>query len=118
MIDLPIEELKHDYTINKLSAMDLAFKYLCSEKTIIKRLKDNGVYIRSKRLGSPSLKGLDPAIINDLYWNKVMSTREIAEIYNVTPPTINAFMRANDIPLRSPKHKGRKTKRRKVRVIM
>lgn len=41
-------------------------------------------------------------LLNDLYWEKNIPTKDIAERYGSTPPTIRALMRSVGLELRSP----------------
>jgi superfamily II DNA or RNA helicase/transposase len=88
------------YVNKKMSVKAIAKKFGCSSPTIIKRLKQNRIELRSAsevRLGF----NLDERKVIDLYVNKKMSAEAIAKKFGCSSPTITKRLKQNRIELRS-----------------
>lgn len=108
-IKLPMEEIKELYCVQKWSAQELADKYFVTIQTILNRLRNAGIEIEKDYV----LRKLTPHLedIEIMYLDKMMTTTEIAEIYNVSDTTVRKFLKKNNIPIRNPHYKGKKYKK-------
>jgi len=66
-----------------------------------------------------SYRKLEPKSLSDLYWNKKLSTVEIAELYGISNQAVNEFMQRYNIPRRtlSEASLNRREKRMAKKVI-
>jgi Mor family transcriptional regulator len=111
-IILPIKEISEKY-LNGISSVDLAKEYGCTDSTITRRLRDNGIKIRSmsesrigKRIGKDNPKYIDLPIneISEKYLFN-MSTIELAEEYKCSIGTICKKLRDNGINVTIESHR-------------
>jgi intein-encoded DNA endonuclease-like protein len=86
------------YTIRELNTVQIAKIFRCSDSTVGRILRDNGVKIVG-RLCSNSVRTKDYEDICKLYIEG-KTTEEIAKIYNKTDNTIAKVLRKNGIELR------------------
>ncbi len=103
---IPKDILDELYSKRKLSSTQCAQLLDCSYRTILGRLKEYGLHIRSQ---SESKKGIprpsrriqiDEEKLKKLYVNKKMNTVECGEIFGCSHITINRRLRGLDISIR------------------
>lgn len=91
------EELKvaiREYVHEGKSLRDLAEKYKTDRRLLSKKIKESGYEIRSKSHNLPNRTSkVTKEIMIDLYINKNMKIKDIAELLNVSPMTINRAKR-------------------------
>ena len=83
--ELPAEELRRLYVEEKRSAAKIAKIYGCNIKTILKRLRQIGVKIRSR--GTVPLELPEEELVR-LYTEEKLGSSEIAKRFGVSYPTI------------------------------
>jgi len=96
-MDLPMEEIAGQYEAG-MSSTILSQKYHASVTTIIRRLRNHGVTIRSSK-DYARKKDLPMATIADLY-ESGWSTGKLAQKYHVTKATINTRLRRHGVQIR------------------
>lgn len=107
-MDIPIEDIREKY-LTGMGSNEIAKEYTCSGPTIIRKLRENGVEIRSNheaRIGRDT--GEDSWFYKDLPVENIcedylngLSTVKIAKKYNSTDRTISSRLRDNGIKIRS-----------------
>lgn len=87
-------ELKSLYMNKKLDISEIAKRFACSNKTILKRLHDYNIPIRRIRINIPKDD------LKNLYSKKKMSIYQIAEKFNCDGVTILIRLNQHNIPIR------------------
>lgn len=82
------------------SAENISKEIGVSKRVVLLRLKENGI----KRRQSPQYESITEDILRDLYLDKKLSTRAIAEIFGCTNTLVSKRLKQYGIPLR--KHAG------------
>lgn len=86
MKEIPLEEVLNLYSHKKISSSKIAEKYGCCKATILKRLRTADAKIR--KAGVSRLKVSDNEL-KELYANKKLTTRKIAELFKCGRSTIH-----------------------------
>jgi DNA-binding transcriptional regulator LsrR (DeoR family) len=104
IIELPLEEIRNLYLVEKLSCKEIATRYGVSSPTIRKRLRSLGVEIRKPQFPIYNGKKVNIPIedLKKLYYEDNWTLEEIAEIYFVTETTIRNYLKAYGLPRRKP----------------
>lgn len=103
-IKLPLEKIKRLYLEEDYDVLDLEVEFDVSTTTIVNRLKEMGVKLKRK---IPITNQLSPEIINKLYWEDKMTSKEIGKKYGISGQNIIQYMRKHNIPRRDPHYKGK-----------
>jgi len=111
VIDLDLNKIKDLYLNKKLSSLKIAKILGVCKYTILKRLKEMGVKMKSRREYSwdPYRIQLDEEKIKDLYLNQKKSIIEIGKMFGVSCDTIYNRLKENNIKIKSfsESHKGK-----------
>lgn len=96
--DLTKKELKRLYQEEKLSAAAIGKLYSCSDVTILNRMKKFDI----PRNSFHNILGqVDKVTLEDLYWNKKMSLREIGKHFDCSSSTVRKRMQTLNIERRT-----------------
>lgn len=104
IIELPLEEIRNLYLVEKLNCKEIATRYGVSSPTIRKRLRSLGVEIRKPQWPIYNGKKINIPIevLKKLYYEDNWTLEEIAEIYFVRETTIRNYLKAYGLPRRKP----------------
>jgi len=97
-LDIPKDELEKFYIEREMSSNEIAEKYDCSKRTILKRLREYGIPRRSS--GPKRRDDITKEKLEKLYLVEELSTRDIAEKLDTGRSTIYRKLKKFDIPTR------------------
>jgi len=97
-LEIPEEELEKLYTEEKMSSTEIAEKFGCSKRTILKRLRKYD--IPRRKPGPERRKDITKDILEELYIDKRFSTRQIADRLDTGRSTVYRKLKKYNIPIR------------------
>ena len=98
-LTIPRNQLVELYILQKLSADAIANKFNCSHATILNYLKKYEISRRS-RLGNRKAVSIERETIHDLYYNKRLTQKQIAEQFGYSRFGIQRWMKIYGVPSR------------------
>lgn len=98
-IELPCEELKQRYTVQGQTAHEIAASNGCSASTVIRRLHECAITVRSSRYIA---RQIPEELLRRLYLVERLPQNEIARQLGISPGTLASRLRLYGIPQRPP----------------
>ena len=89
------ETLRRMHLDEKKSAAQIARDLGCNEVTVWKKLREYGIQVRGRNLGSVITKDM----LVQLYGREKKSAKELGRMFKCDPATIHAYLRKFDIPI-------------------
>ncbi|MFB6192858.1 MAG: hypothetical protein ABEK00_01270, partial [Candidatus Nanohaloarchaea archaeon] len=97
-LEIPEDELREFYIKEEMSSNEIAEKYGCSKRTILKRLREYDIPRRSS--GPKRRDDITKEKLEKLYVVEELSTRDIAEKLDTGRSTVYSKLKKFDIPTR------------------
>jgi hypothetical protein len=97
-LDLPIDQILDMYLEQHMPAHKIADKFDCSDTTIGKRLRDEGVTVNLSEHRDQPWQDADK--IRKMYFDRQLSAREMADRWDCSPGVIYKWMDEFDIERR------------------